>query len=112
MGRELQIPPTAVGGLFRSFLQGVMGKRAPNPTHGSGWIVQIFSAVSHVKRARNPTHGSGWIVQILSTKKLWGRDLQIPPTGSYGQLVDCSDLFLEVVRNYRNVSRMLSHVLD
>jgi hypothetical protein len=43
-------------------------QKVENTTHGSGWIVQIFST-SHETRGvcANPTHGSGWMVQILST---------------------------------------------
>src|SRR5260370_688876 len=39
-----------------------------NPTHGSGWIVQVQptdEARSCV--SPNPTHGSGWIVQVQPT---------------------------------------------
>ncbi len=38
-----------------------------NPTHGSGWMVQIVSTLNEAAvNSLNPTHGSGWIVQILS----------------------------------------------
>jgi hypothetical protein len=35
-----EIPPTGVGGLFKSDLQTAVTEFL-NPTHGSGWIVQI-----------------------------------------------------------------------
>ena len=38
-----EIPPTAVGGLFKSSLQGTRPETPlANPTHGSGWIVQVL----------------------------------------------------------------------
>jgi hypothetical protein len=55
------IPPTAVGGLFKSSLQQSSSTRTPNPTHGSGWIVQVqpndavlnsFSSLSGATRGR------------------------------------------------------------
>src|SRR6266478_4549570 len=36
-----RIPPAAVGGSFRSSLQTKAARCFPNPTHGSGWIVQV-----------------------------------------------------------------------
>jgi hypothetical protein len=48
--------------LRRGFAQKV------NPTHGSGWMVQIFSTSKPARSVcANPTNGSWWIVQILST---------------------------------------------
>jgi glycine cleavage system H lipoate-binding protein len=36
-----------------------------NPTHGSGWIVQVQPTNEYGSIASsNPTHGSGWIVQV------------------------------------------------
>jgi hypothetical protein len=41
----------------------------PNPTHGSGWIVQVQpTRISEPSRFPNPTHGSGWIVQVQPTR--------------------------------------------
>jgi len=37
-----------------------------NPTHGSGWIIQMVSTRNLKSRGWNPTNGSWWIVQILS----------------------------------------------
>jgi hypothetical protein len=37
---------------------------------------------------RNPTHGSGWIVQILPTSKLL-RNREIPPTAVGGLFRSC-----------------------
>jgi len=55
------IPPTAVGGLFRSFLP---------KSHPRQWVDASDPFYS------NPTHGSGWMLQILSTV--------IPPTAVGG----------------------------
>ena len=41
--QKVEIPPTAVGGLLRSFLLRLGEIYIMNPTHGSGWIVQIDS---------------------------------------------------------------------
>jgi len=38
-----EIPPTAVGGLFRSLLPNARALPSGNPTNGSWWIVQILS---------------------------------------------------------------------
>ena len=46
--RRYSIPPTAVGGLFKSGLQG--GFSCRNPTNGSWWIVQVqppFAGYAH-----------------------------------------------------------------
>jgi hypothetical protein len=45
LDEESEIPPTAVGGSF-----------------------QVLSKTNHKERPWNPTHGSGWIVQVLSKK--------------------------------------------
>jgi hypothetical protein len=43
-------------------------RKLRNPTHGSGWIVQVLPTVSECPTSfSNPTHGSGWIVQVLPT---------------------------------------------
>jgi len=91
-----------VGGWFRSFLQGnrFLSESHPrqwvdgsdpfytsetgfslNPTHGSGWMIQILST-RETGFSRNPTHGSGWMVQILSTRKQVS--VGIPPTAVGG----------------------------
>jgi hypothetical protein len=51
--------------LARDWLKRLLGS---NPTHGSGWIFQILSTMSHVYGVLNPTNGSWWMVQILSTQ--------------------------------------------
>ena len=40
--------------------------KSENPTHGSEWIVQIFSTRNAHAESGNPTNGSWWMVQILS----------------------------------------------
>jgi hypothetical protein len=55
---------------------------------------------SFASKVRNPTHGNGWMLQIFSTKKS-------PEEGSEShqwKLVDCSDTFYSSCVNYRNVS--------
>ncbi len=45
-----------------------------NPTHGSGWIVQVQPTNEGGSTASlNPTHGSGWIVQVQPTKRVGRR---------------------------------------
>src|SRR5882724_9225879 len=39
--RLLRIPPTEVGGSFKSGLHRTPSTASSNPTHGSGWIVQV-----------------------------------------------------------------------
>src|SRR6185503_15398841 len=78
------IPPTAVGGWFRSYLRRplrcdgipptvvggmvqILSKKTAkvrwNPTNGSWWMVQILSKKT-AKVRWNPTNGSWWMVQI------------------------------------------------
>src|SRR5262245_51932321 len=38
-----RIPPTAVGGWFRSFLLRGLSSKRRNPAHGSVWMVQVLS---------------------------------------------------------------------
>jgi len=38
-------------------------KKSENPTHGSGWIIQMHSSET-TNRRLNPTNGSWWIVQV------------------------------------------------
>jgi len=40
-GENSEIPPTGVGGWFRSSLQRDRLQKSKNPTNGSWWIVQI-----------------------------------------------------------------------
>ena len=41
-----------------------------NPTHGSGWIVQVQPTNQGGSIASsNPTHSSGWIVQVQPTNE-------------------------------------------
>src|SRR5262245_28879891 len=64
----VRIPPTAVGGSFKSNLQ--QGEpTARNPTHGSGWIVQVQPTTRRPRDSSNPTHGSGWIIQVQPTAR-------------------------------------------
>jgi hypothetical protein len=41
-----EIPPTAVGGWFRSFYGRKLNAASRNPTNGSWWLVQIFSRIT------------------------------------------------------------------
>ena len=57
----------------RSSLNATALQKVENTTHGSGWIVQIFSTSKAARGVcANPTNGSWWIVQILSTS-IWER---------------------------------------
>src|SRR6185436_1734663 len=102
----LRIRPTEVGGSFSSSLHAEAGCQSfANPTHGSGWIVQVQPTrggrmpVGCESRPRkwvdrsgpayteagcqsfaNPTHGSGWIVQVQLTRRPDASRLRIPPT--------------------------------
>src|SRR5215510_3498432 len=67
--RPLGIPPTAVGGSFKSSLPQRERTTAGNPTHGSGWIVQVQPTATRAHDAGNPTHGSGRIVQVQPKRK-------------------------------------------
>jgi hypothetical protein len=107
------IPPTAVGGCFRSFPK-------DNPTNGSWWMFQILSQEqSHQRQLvdasdlfyrqcpgrrtipptavggcfrsfpkNNPTNGSWWMLQIFSTG-----NVQDAEQSHQRQLVDVSDPF-------------------
>src|SRR5882762_938428 len=73
-----------------------------NPTHGSGWIVQVQPTnQGDATSSLNPTHGSGWIVQVQPTNQ-GDATSSLNPTPR--QWVDCSspaykrrrrDLFFE-----------------
>ena len=73
--KDLNNPPTPVGGIEPTH-------PPANPTHGSGWILQILSTETAPPRSRNPTHGSGWILQFLSTSH--APLAKIPPTAVGG----------------------------
>jgi hypothetical protein len=63
------IPPTVVGGLFKSLLREDLNgfaQKLQNPTHVSGWIGSGPFYKNIPERYVNPTHGSGWMLQILS----------------------------------------------
>src|SRR2546428_12653188 len=47
---------------------GRLCENSENPTHGSGWIVQVRPTTS-VTEFLNPTNGSWWIVQIRPPNK-------------------------------------------
>src|SRR5215218_2062185 len=61
--RDLNHPPTAVGGVSGSLCKA---------TH-EGFAQKVL----------NPTHGSGWFIQMLSTRKLLS-GVEIPPTAVGG----------------------------
>jgi len=73
------IPPTAVGGWFRSSLGTQQRKRLRNPTNGSWWMVQVRTI--YVVRGE----------QALGTRTMNSLDLNEPPTTRWwdsGILVD------------------------
>ena len=41
--------------------------KSENPTHGSGWMVQVPSTRERSQELGNPPHGSGGIVQVPTT---------------------------------------------
>src|SRR5215218_912389 len=53
-----------------------------NPTHGSGWIVQMLSKTKYKGTPSNPTNGSWWIIQMLSKTK-YKRTPSNPTNGSW-----------------------------
>ncbi len=71
-----KIPPTAVGGNFRSSLQRKTYSLRydlylpKNHTHGSGWMFQGQPTAKDASLRydfyypKNPTHGSGWMFQV------------------------------------------------
>ena len=75
------IPPTEVGGLFRSNLHAAVTDSL-NPTNGSWWIVQILSTKEDLRNLRKSTNGSWWIVQIQPTRVSL-RILVNPTNGSW-----------------------------
>jgi hypothetical protein len=79
------IPPTAVCGSFRYGLQREDSPTSPNPTHGSGWIVQVRPTEGGLSPTPpNTTHGSGWIVQVQPTQREASRlRPRIPPTAQW-----------------------------
>jgi hypothetical protein len=44
------------------------GLKVLNPTHGSGWFIQMLSTPKLTQQRWNPTNGSWWIVQVPSKK--------------------------------------------
>ena len=65
-----QNPINAVGGLFKSSLQ-TKAARLLLESHPRKWVDRSSPAYK-TKAARcfpNPTHGSGWIVQVQPTKR-------------------------------------------
>jgi len=104
---QFRIPPTAVGGSFKPSLQeqsrrlsseshprqwvddsspaykNSLGDSVPNPTHGSGWIVQAQpTRTVSATQFRIPTHGSGLIVQAQPTRTVSATQFRIPTHGS------------------------------
>src|SRR6185295_17681839 len=75
-----RIPPTGVGGSFKSSLQ-TRAARPPsqNPTHGSGWIVQVQPTISE-------SHPREWVDRSSPAYKRGrlARLLRILPTGVGG----------------------------
>ena len=116
-----EIPPTEVGGLFRSSLQQTRLLKLRNPTHGSGWILQIQPTnrqgsrheESHPREwvdssdptynhiaveTENPTHGSGWIVQIQPCIAKRSR-LILPPCTSVS-IEECALLLMNNAQHF------------
>jgi hypothetical protein len=46
-----------------------IARKLSNPTHGSGWMVQIQPTYVQARSEMNPTNGSWWIVQIRPAKQ-------------------------------------------
>src|SRR5207244_6992667 len=79
------IPPTAVGGSFKFSLQRDAPSLIPE-SHPRQWVDRSSSAYKEMPRASspNPTHGSGWIVQVQPTKRCPEPHPRIPPTAVGG----------------------------
>src|SRR5687767_10003703 len=61
---------------MRSIRAEALHKKSENPTHGSGWIVQVRPTKVDAMKNPNPTNGSWWLVQVQPTdsqkfKKFW-----------------------------------------
>jgi hypothetical protein len=101
---NLGIPPTAVGGLFRSNLQGTAFEFR-NPTNGSWWIVQvqpvrlaegtetenrsIWPARFGSEAGSEPSTNSRWWDSETLVTAVFRRDLKNPPT-PVGGISECS----------------------
>jgi hypothetical protein len=73
-----EIPPTAVGGLFRSHLQEVGFFEFMNPTNGSWWIFQI-QPVRSTSKAMKVENRFIWPAALFPRQ-----DLNHPPTAVGG----------------------------
>src|SRR5882724_13088265 len=76
-----RIPPTGVGGSFKSSLQ-TKAARLLLESHPREWVDRSSPAYKRRPLAcfSNPTHGSGWIVQVQPTDEGRSRASRIPPT--------------------------------
>jgi len=72
--RKRGIPPTEVGGWFRSFLLKAAAKEFPNPTNGSWRIIQILPAETHMPLR----------ICDRSSRRADRQDLNNPPTALVG----------------------------
>jgi len=65
---SLGIPPTAVGGLLKSYLQ---RERHPvwNSTNGSWWFFKVRTYKENDTQFGNSTNGSWWSFKVLPTKR-------------------------------------------
>src|SRR5258705_5525491 len=89
--RNLGIPPTAVGGWFRSNLPRWASKLG-NPTNGSWWMVQIQPTEMGLRNLGiPPTAVGGWFSRFVSKRQ----DLNNPPTAVGGIYRSASPLFVE-----------------
>src|SRR5881397_2555283 len=78
----LEIPPTGVGGWFRSNLHATTHRFLKS--HPREWVDGSDPTYTRPRTAFfNPTHGSGWMVQIQPTRDHAPRS-SIPPTGVGG----------------------------
>jgi hypothetical protein len=77
------IPPTAVGGFFRSCLQDERGLYASsNPTHGGEWIVQLLPTFG--QSILSTEFRSVRAIQKVTRAAGWRMDLNDPPTAVGG----------------------------
>jgi len=82
-----RIPPTAVGGSFKSSLRSRRPKtHLPNPTHGSGWIVQSQPTKSTPRDSSPESHPRQWVDRSSPAYEVDAPRLisRIPPTAVGG----------------------------
>src|SRR5262245_58418623 len=68
-GRMKAIPPTAVGGCFKSNLQNRRSISRQIPPTAVGGYVQVQPTKEGLHLPANTTNGSWWIVQVQPTKQ-------------------------------------------